>query len=139
KDDTYYMGVGRTTDDRHICIYLHSTVSDEQRCAPAANPTAFTVIAPRERDFLYQADHLGDRWIVRTNWQAPNYRLVTVGDAHLARGRAAWTDLVPADGDVFIEDFKPFSGFLAVEERSQGNKKDRKSTRLNSSHVEISY
>ncbi|NIJ67445.1 oligopeptidase B [Sphingomonas leidyi] len=125
KDDTYYMGVGRTTDDRYLCIYLHSTVSDEQRCAPAANPAAFTVIAPRERNFLYQADHLGDRWIVRTNWRAPNYRLATVRDAHLPRGRAAWTDLVPADGEVFIEDFKPFDGFLAVEERSQGNKKLR--------------
>lgn len=125
KDDTYYMGVGRTTDDRYLCIYLHSTVSDEQRCAPAANPAGFTVVAPRERDFLYQADHLGDRWIVRTNWQAPNYRLMAVGDAHLAHGRAAWKDLVPASDDSFIEDFKPFNGFLAVEERAEGNKKLR--------------
>ncbi|MEN2710033.1 S9 family peptidase [Sphingomonas sp. NPDC092331] len=125
KDDTYYMSVGRTTDDRYVCIYLHSTVSDEQRCAPAADPASFAVVAPRERDFLYQADHLGDRWIVRTNWQAPNYRLMTAGDAHLAHGRAAWRDLVPASGDTFIEDFKPFNGFLAIEERAEGNKKLR--------------
>jgi oligopeptidase B len=125
KDDTFYMGVGTTSDDRYICIQLHATVSDEQRCAPVANPASFEVIAPREREFLYSADHLGGRWIIRTNWQAPNYRIMTVADGHAARGRAGWADLIPASDTVFIEDFKPFNGFLAVEERSEGNKKLR--------------
>ena len=125
KDDTFYMGVGTTSDDRYICIQLHSTVSDEQRCAPSADPSRFEVIAPREREFLYGADHLGDRWIIRTNWQAPNYRIMTVADGQAAKGRAAWADLIPASDTVFIEDFKPFNGFLAIEERSEGNKKLR--------------
>ncbi|GAA3264338.1 hypothetical protein GCM10020258_30660 [Sphingomonas yabuuchiae] len=87
KDDSFSIGVGRTTDDRYICIGVQSTVSDEQRCAPAARPTAFTVIAPREREFRYSADHLGHRWIIRTNRGAKNYKLVTLADADMARGR----------------------------------------------------
>jgi oligopeptidase B len=125
KDDSFYLGLTRTTDDRYLCIALESTVATEQRCAPATAPADFTAVSPRERDILYQADHLGDRWIVRTNWQAPNYRLMAVADGHVAHGRAAWSDLVPTSADVFLEDFKPFAGFLAVAERSGGNKRLR--------------
>lgn len=125
KDETFYMGIGTTSSDRFICIYLHSTASEEQRCAPTSNPAAFQVIAPREREFLYQADHLGDRWIIRTNWQAPNYRLMTVGDGHAGHGRAMWKDLVPTSDSVFIENFQPFNNFLAIEERAGGNKRVR--------------
>ncbi|WP_213982371.1 S9 family peptidase [Sphingomonas sp. dw_22] len=124
-DDTFYMGLTTTSDDRYVCIQLHATVSDEYSCAAAANPVSFEVIAPRERDFLYSADHIGDRWIFRTNWQAPNYRLMAVGDGDVGRGRSAWSDIVPTSDSVFIEDFKPFDDFLAIEERADGNKRLR--------------
>ncbi|WP_034160414.1 S9 family peptidase [Sphingomonas sp. ERG5] len=125
KDDSFYMGLGRTSDDKYICITLQSTVSNELRCAPASAPTNFAVLAPRERDFRYDADHIADHWIVRTDWKAPNYRLMTVADAKANGTRAAWTDLVPVDPAVFIEGFKPFNGFVAIEERSGGNKRLR--------------
>jgi oligopeptidase B len=125
KDDSFYLGIGRTSDDKFVCIFLQSTVSNEQRCASAANPTSWTLVAPRERDFLYGADHVGNRWIVRTNWNAKNYKLMEVADADMARGRSAWRDLVPHNPDVFIEDFQPFDSFLAIEERSGGNKRLR--------------
>jgi oligopeptidase B len=125
KDDSFYMGLGRTTDDKYICIGVQSTVSAEARCAPAAAPTSFTIVAPRVRDVLYDADHLGDRWLIRTNWDAPNYRLMMVKDANATGARTAWRDLVPVKSDVFIEGFKPFDGFLAIEERSGGNKRLR--------------
>ena len=123
KDDSFYMGVGRTSDDKYVCIYLESTVSNEQRCTSAANPGQWTVLAPREREFRYSADHVGNRWIIRTNADgAKNYKLMELADADATRGRAAWRDLVPHDPQVFIEDFKPFDSFIAIEERSGGNK-----------------
>jgi oligopeptidase B len=122
KDDSFYMGVGRTSDDKYICIGLQSTVSNEYRCTSAANPGAWTVVAPRERDFLYGADHVGNRWIIRTNWNARNYKLMEVADADIERGRDAWRDLVPHNPGVFIEDFHPFDSFIAIEERANGNK-----------------
>jgi len=125
KDDSFYMGIGRTSDDKYLCIFLQSTVSNEQRCTSAANPGEWTVVAPRERDFRYESDHIGNRWVIRTNWNAPNYKLMTVADADAAKGRTAWTDLVPHDPKVFIEGFKPFDGFIAIEQRSGGNKNIR--------------
>lgn len=125
KDDTYSIGLGTTSSEKFICIYAGKTVSDEQRCAPAANPVTFTVLAPRETDFLYGADHVGDRWIIRTNWNAPNYRLMTVPDSTTGAGKAAWKDVVPHSANVFIENVQPFDNYLAIEERSGGNKRLR--------------
>ncbi len=125
KDDSFYMGVGRTSDDKFVCIFLQSTVSAEQRCTPAARPAEFTLVAPRRRDFLYNADHVGDHWVIRTNWDAPNYRLMTVKNASANGDRSAWTDLVRHDANVFIEAFQPFNDFVAIEQRSGGNKKIR--------------
>lgn len=133
KDDTFYMSLEKTTSDKFICIVLTSTVSTEERCAPSANPVAFVPLAPRERDFLYSSDNVGGQWTIRTNWQAPNYRLMTVSDADAAKGRAAWKDIVPTSASVFIENFQPFDGFLAIEERSEGNKRLRLLTKTGKS------
>ncbi len=121
KDDSFYLGVGRTSDNKFICIFLQSTVSDEQRCTSAAKPGTWNVLAPREREFRYAADHVGNRWIIRTNADgAKNYKLVTVADA--SAGRGAWRDLVPHNPQVFIENFQPMNRFIAIEQRANGNK-----------------
>jgi oligopeptidase B len=122
KDDTYSMGIARTADDAFVCIVSQSTVSDEQRCAPTASPATFAIVAPRAREFRYSADHLGKRWIIRTNRDAKNYKLVTVADADLAKGPTAWRDLTPASDTVFIENFKPFEGYVAIDQREGGNR-----------------
>lgn len=125
KDDTFQMGLGQTSDEKFICVFVASTVSDEMRCAPTAKPTDFAVVAPRAREFKYDADHIGSRWIIRTNRDALNYKLATVGDADWTRGPAAWRDLVPASKAVFIEGFKPFDGFIAINQREGGNRSIR--------------
>ena len=118
-DDSFYMGIGRTRDDRFIVIGLESTVSSETRYAPADDPRQFTVLAPRERDVEYDADHHGGRWVIRTNaGGATNFKLVTAPSD--ATSRAQWQDLLPHDPAVFIEGFELFDGFTAVAERSNG-------------------
>ncbi len=126
KDDSFYMGIGRTSDDKYICIFLQSTVSNEQRCTSAARPGEWAVVAPRQRDLLYSADHVASRWIIRTNANgASNYKLVTLADTDAAQGQGGWRDLVPHDANVFIQNFKPFDRFIAIEQRSGGNKRIR--------------
>src|SRR3954451_1934892 len=50
QDNSFYLSVGRTSDDKYVCITLESTVSNEQRCTSAAQPSEFVVVAPRERE-----------------------------------------------------------------------------------------
>ncbi len=117
EDDSFYMGISRTRDDRFICIGVESTVSSELRCAPAADPSTFTVLAPRERDVEYDADHHDGRWVIRTNaGDAPNFKIATAPSG--ATSRAEWKDWIAHRDDVFIEDFELFDRFTAVSERS---------------------
>ena len=118
-DDTFYMGIGRTRDDAYIVISLDSTVSNETRYAPASDPAQFKVLAPRERDVEYDADHHGGRWVIRTNADgATNFKLVTAADG--SASRKDWRDWVAHDPKVFIEGIELFDGFAAIAERSGG-------------------
>jgi len=125
KDHSFYLGLMRTRSEKYVCIVLQSTVSNEQRCAPAADPRDFTVLAPREREFRYSADHLDGRWIIRTNWQAPNYKLMSLADGETWGDRDRWRERVAGSSEVFIEDFELFNGVTAIEERSGGLKRLR--------------
>ncbi|MEL1262984.1 S9 family peptidase [Pseudoxanthomonas putridarboris] len=117
EDDSFYMGVGRSRDDKYIVIGLSSTVSNEYRYAPAADPQSFAVLAARERDVEYDADHLGDRWVIRTNADgATNFKLVTAPSD--TTSRQDWKDWVAHRDDVFVEGFELFDGFSVVAERA---------------------
>ncbi|MDE2407025.1 MAG: S9 family peptidase [Xanthomonadaceae bacterium] len=119
KDDSFYMGIDRTRDEQYIVIHVSSTVSDELRYAPAADPRAFKVLAPRARDVEYDADHFGGRWVIRTNdGKATNFKLVTAADD--ATARKDWQDWIAHRDDVLIEGFELFDGFTAIAERSGG-------------------
>ena len=123
KDTSFYMRLSRTRSDKYLCIELQSTVSNEQRCASAADPKTFTVLAPRQREFRYEADHLDGRWVIRTNWNAKNYKLMMLSDGQAWGDRSQWKDLVPHSPNVFIENFTPFHSAIAIEERQGGLKR----------------
>lgn len=123
-DNSFYMGIGRTRSKQYICIGVSSTVSSEQRCTKAASPGEFTVIAPRERDVEYEADHYAGRWVITTNWNAPNFRIMTAAEDALG-SRDGWKELVPHAGDVFIEGVELFDGYMAIGERSNALRRIR--------------
>jgi oligopeptidase B len=122
-DDSFYMGIDRTRDEKFIVIGVSSTVSDELRYAPASDANAaFTVLAPRARDVEYDADHFDGRWVIRTNApgadgsRATNFKIVTAPTG--SSSRKDWKDWIAARDDVFIEGIELFDGFTAIAERS---------------------
>jgi oligopeptidase B len=125
EDESFYMGVEKSKSDRYIYIGVQSTVSSEYRYADANDPTlTFRVAIPRERDHEYQLEDVGDRFVLRTNWQAKNFRIVEVPIAQVA-DRKAWKDVVAHRDDAFVADFDAFRNFVAVSERSGGLRKIR--------------
>jgi oligopeptidase B len=120
KDTSFYLGVDKSGDERFVVVALHSTVSSEYRVIDASDaPSAMRLLAPRERDVRYEADHIAGRWIIKTDWKAPNFKLMTVDDAEIG-DRTRWRDLLPYDPAVFIEGFALFREHLAINERSEG-------------------
>ena len=125
RDHSFYMGVGRSGDDKYIVIGERSTLSSEVRFIPAGQPKAkFRLFAPREHDFEYEADHIDQRWVVRTNWggsngSAKNFRVMQVDDARVG-DKKAWREFVPTRSDVLINGIALFRNYLAIEEHSDG-------------------
>ncbi len=117
-DRSFYLGVRRSRSDRFLMLHAQSTVSAEVRVADANDPEVrLRVLLPRERDHDYAVEDHGDRWIIRSNWQAPNYRIVSVPMADVA-DRTRWQDVIAHREDAFVEGFQVFDRFLAVGERS---------------------
>lgn len=120
KDDSFYTEVKKTSSQAYIVIHVSSTISDEVLVLDAATPMAsFKSLAPKQADFHYQADHVADRWIIRTDWQAPNYRLMQVALGSIGQ-RSQWKPLLAHDAKVFINKFELFANYLVIDERSEG-------------------
>src|SRR5262249_34577394 len=81
KDTSYYTHIYKTKSRDYVVIYLNSTLTDEMRLIDANRPAdPVRVFLPREHGHEYEADHLAGRWVVRTNWQAKNFRLMEVAE-----------------------------------------------------------
>lgn len=120
KDPSYYLGLAKSRSNRYLWIQLESTLATEQWVADANDPAlAFRVLLPRERGHEYDATDLGERFILHTNWQAPNFRIVEAPSARVA-DRSLWRDVVAHRDDALIEDYQVFNEWLAIGERSQG-------------------
>ena len=120
KDNTFYLGVSKSDDDRFVIVNSEATETSELKIIDANTPHAkVQMFAPRTRQLKYSADHIDGRWIISTDWNAPNFRLMTVTEAQLGN-RDAWQELVPHQPDVFIEGFELFKNYLVINERSDG-------------------
>jgi len=118
-DPTFSVYVWKTRSERYILIHSDQTLTSEIRYLDANNAQGdFQVIAPRERGVEYSADHVGNRFIIRTNLEAENFRLVA---APVTRpGRANWRELIPGRDDAFLQDVEVFRQFMVVTERRDG-------------------
>ncbi|MBP6105740.1 MAG: S9 family peptidase [Steroidobacteraceae bacterium] len=124
-DEAFYTSVGLTKDRRYLLIDSSSTVTTEVRYAPVDDSNlTFTVFLPRSRGHEYSVDHVGERWVIRSNWQAVNFRLFEASAADTGR-RERWRELVAHRDDVLVAGFDVFDNFLAVEERVAGLRKVR--------------
>jgi oligopeptidase B len=122
-DRSFYTGVSKSKSESFVFIHMESTVSSEWRYAHADDPKLeFKIFQPHERDHEYQIEHLGDDFIVRTNWRAQNFRLARAPIGALC-GPGGWMDVVAHRADTFIEDFDVFKDFLALSVRSGGLRK----------------
>ena len=119
KDPSNYIGVGKTKSDKYILIVSQATLSSEIKWIDASKPDdAFAVFQPRIKDMLYDVDHANDKFYIRTNLHAKNFKVVTCAEDK--KDTADWKDLVPHNDSILIQGFELFKNFLAVSERKNG-------------------
>lgn len=122
-DDGMFISVGRSADDAFVIISIANQETSEARFIPAADPTAApAVLEPRRVGRLYDADHWGDRWVIRTNADdSIDFRIVEAPTA--APGKAHWTDLVPHTPGRYIESVALAKNHIGRQERADANTK----------------
>jgi len=124
-DTSFYTDLAKSKSGRYLFIATESTVSSEWWYADADDPKLeFKVVLPRERDHEYSVEQVRERFVIRSNWQSPNFRIVDVPIA-AAGDRSQWRDVQPHRADAFVHDFEVFRNFLAVAERSGGLRRIR--------------
>jgi len=119
EDNSNYIGVGKTKSDKYIIIASSATVSSEYSILDADFPQGeFQVFQPRIKDVIYDIDHQNDKFLIVTNQNALNFKLMQTPVSKT--GIENWEEVIPGSDDVLIEGIEVFEKFLVVTERKNG-------------------
>ena len=120
EDESFYLGLGKSRSEQYLFITFSSTESSEWRYADANDPQLnFRPVLPREPHLLYDVEHLGSDFVLRTNYEAPDFRIVRAPVSTSADKRT-WRDVLAHRPDTLLEDFEVAANHLIVNERSGG-------------------
>jgi oligopeptidase B len=120
KDPTFSVSLELSKSRRFIFLDIDEERTSEVRYLPADQPTGtFRIMEPRRNGLVYQADHIGDRFFIRTNLDAPDYRIVTAPQT--TPDAAHWRELVAQQPGHYLSHFEAFENFIAVDEDHDGS------------------
>lgn len=119
QDHSNYIGVGKSKSRKFIFIYSGGTLSSETRFISASNPEAsFKPFQPRMKEVLYDVTALDDKFLIVTNWNAKNFRLM---ECPLNQTESTyWKEVIPHRKDVLLSGVDEFKNFLVISERKNG-------------------
>ena len=123
-DERFFLSVHRTRSGAFIVLSVESMITSEVRVIDASNAEgAFRVVEPRRQGIEYSVDHHGGRFLIVTNDEAPNFRLMAAPVD--SPGREHWRELVPNRDDVRLLGVDAFAGHLALYERAEALRRVR--------------
>jgi oligopeptidase B len=119
KDDSFYIGVGRSKSDKYIIIYNSSTLISDYYILNANDPVGkFRQFSPREIEHEYTIEHYNDKFYIVTNWKAMNFRLMETPEN--ATAKQNWKEVIPHRKDVMVSGIDVFADHLVISERRDG-------------------
>jgi oligopeptidase B len=118
-DETFSTWIFKTKSKKYLMIVSSQTLSHEYRYLDADDPFGeFTTFLPRQRGHEYHVAHFEDRFLIRSNDGARNFRLMATSIGHT--GKENWHEIVPHRENVYLGDIEVFKDFLVLEERQRG-------------------
>jgi oligopeptidase B len=119
KDPSNYISVSKSKSEKYIIINSSATLSSEQRLLNADTPDGeFVVFQPRMKKVLYAVNHQNNRFLIVTNKDAKNFKLVECPEDKT--GTDNWKDVLPHKDSILIEDVEVFKDFWVTTERKNG-------------------
>jgi len=119
QDKSNYIWVDKSKSGKYIFIYSSATLSSETWMIHSDKPDSeLEVFQPRMKEVLYSVVPLTDKFLIVTNWEAQNFRLM---ECPLDKtGIANWKEVIPHRTDVLLEGVEEFKDFLVISERKNG-------------------
>ena len=118
-DETYSLTLFKTRSQQYIMLYHYNTLSQEMRFLAADKPDAeLKVLQPRKPGLEYYATHLGDSFLIITNDNARNFRLMKTPVS--TPGMENWHEILGNRADVLIEHVDVFENHIVLHERKNG-------------------
>ena len=118
-DEIFSASVYKTKSKKYMIISSSQTLSSEYRFLNADNPNGqFQIIQPREKDHEYDVDHFQDKFYIKTNWNAKNFRLMATPVDNTSKEN--WKEVIPHRETVYLQGIEIFKDYLVVGERKDG-------------------
>ena len=123
-DESFYLHLGKTRSNAYLLMNLESNNTSEVHYLEADDPTGdFKVFQPRRREVEYSVEHHSDRFLIVTNVDAKNFKLIEAPVD--APSEANWKEVISHREAVKIDGVSPFQNHLVVYERENGLKQIR--------------
>ena len=124
KDDTYSCSVFKTKSRKYLMIGSYQTLSTEYQFLDASDPAGkWQVIHPRESNLEYSVSHFEDKFYIKTNWEAKNFRLMQTSINSTSKSN--WQEVIPHRKDVLLRSINIFKNYLIINERKDGLRNTR--------------
>jgi oligopeptidase B len=118
-DPAFSVSIELSRSRKFILINIDEERASEFRYLPTDQPAGeLKVIEPRRRGVIYEADHLGDQFFIRTNLDAPDFRLMTAPQETPAAQH--WSQIVAEEPGHQLSRFKIFETFVTVDVENEG-------------------
>ena len=113
-DPTFSVSIGLSMSRKFALLNINEERTSEFRYLPIDQPTAEPkVIEPRRRGVIYDVDHVGNEFFIRTNLDAPDFRLMSAPQA--TPTALHWREIVPEESGRHLSHFEAFATFVAVD------------------------
>ena len=117
-DERFEVELSLSRDRLFIIVTSLSSTTSETCFLPSLAPDKSPeILIPRTPGVRYRADHGGERWMVVTDDDAPNGRLISFGDGDHSNA----SEIIPHDPLRKVSRVIPFAGHLVVTGRREGN------------------
>jgi oligopeptidase B len=116
-DSSYFVGLDAAEDESYIFIVCHGYDASETHFHDIASLNLdFHVVRPRETRHEYDVTHHRNRFLIITNREAENYRLMWTS----IEEPSVWHELLPYDPEILLEGLVVFESYWILGERYQG-------------------
>ncbi|MEF3280077.1 MAG: S9 family peptidase [Elusimicrobiota bacterium] len=120
-DKTYSVYLTKSNSENYLFMTIDSTLTTEVRyLEPGSENEVFKIFRPRQKGLEYYVEDGGDRFFIRSNDNAKNFKISYVMKDENHTDKNLWKNLIEHNDSVLLEDMEVFKDWIVIMERENG-------------------